>query len=270
MPLRANHLIGEGLGVLLYITNSKSKQITEKNIAMCFPKLNPKEQLNLVKKSLIEDGKIFTELGYIWCKTPEKNLEKVVSIEGQKLISKTRETIFVIPHQGCWELAVRMSGIKQSDKTTVLYKPLDNPKYEKVVLAYREGGGLELAQTNKAGVMKLQRALKKKRKIGILPDQDPGEFGYAMSDFFGVKTRTMTLLSRLSIKSDADLIMVVANRLDKGGGYSVVFSKIETNGLEDTIEERVDIINKNIENLVKKKPEQYLWNYRRFKDEIKY
>ena len=219
---------------------------------------------------MIEDGKAFTELGYIWCKTTEENREKVVRIKGQGLISKSKETIFVIPHQGCWELAARMSGVNQSDKTTVLYKPLDNPKYEKAVLAYREWGGLELAQTNKSGIIKLQRALKKKRKIAILPDQDPGEIGYVMSNFFGIKTRTMTLLSRLSIKSDAELIMVVANRLNDGKGYSVVFSKIETNGAKDTIEERANIINKSIEILVKKKPEQYLWNYRRFKNEIEY
>ena len=30
IPLRVNHLIGEGLGRLLYIINSKSKQIQKK------------------------------------------------------------------------------------------------------------------------------------------------------------------------------------------------------------------------------------------------
>jgi len=36
------------------------------------------------------------------------------------------------------------------------------------------------------------------------------------------------------------------------------------------LEDDVALMNKVIENLVKTKPEQYLWNYKRFKSEINY
>lgn len=270
LPLSVNHFIGKLIGNLLYLTGSKSKIITEKNIHKCFPKLKPKDQSILVKNSLIEDGKTFTELGYIWCKTPEENLKKVVSIKGSNLIPDDDPVIFIIPHFGCWELSVRMASANRKDKTTILYKPLNNPKHEDMVLSYRQFGGIDLAKTDKSGVRKLHKALAGGKSIGILPDQDPGNSGSVVSNFFNVEVRTMTLLARLSLKSKADLIMVSSKRLKNGRGYEVEFSEINSINADDSIERRVSQINKNIESLVKENPEQYLWNYKRFKNTIRY
>jgi KDO2-lipid IV(A) lauroyltransferase len=127
-----------------------------------------------------------------------------------------------------------------------------------------------MAAANKKGVLKLQRALKNKQLIAILPDQYPGEKGGVLSSFFNQDARTMTLLVKLARKNNAKVLMTWAQRLDKGKGYELNIQPV--NILSDTgvLEDDVALMNKSIENLVRTRPEQYLWDYKRFKSIIKY
>ena len=127
-----------------------------------------------------------------------------------------------------------------------------------------------MATADKKGVIKLQRTLAKNELIGILPDQDPGEEGGVLAPFFNHDARTMTLLVKLARRNNAKVLMTWATRLDKGKGYEL--NLIPVNVLSDSgnLKDDVILMNQAIESLVKTKPEQYLWNYKRFKSVIDY
>ena len=268
MPLRLNHFIGSMIGRYLYLVDSESKKVVSKNIQTCFPELNEYEQQALIKKSLIETGKGLSEVGFIWLRSFSNNAKHVKNITGEDLLHSDNPTILLVPHFGCWEIVARMSSLQRP--SVFLYKKLANQKQNKILLASREQGDLSMASADKKGVIKIQRAIKNNQLIGILPDQDPGEEGGVLAPFFNTDARTMTLLARLARKNKANVVLAWAVRLPKGGGYRLNYQAVDITSKSGLIEDDVVLMNQVIEELVKTCPEQYLWNYKRFKSVIDY
>jgi KDO2-lipid IV(A) lauroyltransferase len=268
MPLRLNHFVGSLIGRYLYLTNSDSKQVVSININTCFPNLTPSERQLLIKKSLIETGKGLSESGFIWLRSFDNNAKQIVKTIGIEHLQSDQPVILLVPHFGCWEITGRVLSI--NTPVTFLYKPLKKSKQEKLLIKNREKHGLSMATADKKGVIKLQRAIKNKELIGILPDQDPGEEGGVLAPFFGTKARSMTLLVKLARKNNAKVLLTWALRLPNGKGYELHLKPVNILSEQGSLEEDVTIMNQVIEGLVKTNPEQYLWNYKRFRTTIDY
>jgi KDO2-lipid IV(A) lauroyltransferase len=268
LPLRLNHFIGATIGRYLYLTNSDSKVVVSKNIQTCFPELSAELQCNLIKNILIETGKSLSESGFIWLNSLDRNVTHVHKIQGKNCAQSEGPIIFLMPHIGCWELTARM--ISRFRPVSFLYKPLRKPKEEAFLLSIRAQHDLYLVPANKKGVFNLQRTLSAQGAIGILPDQDPGEQGGVLSPFFGHNVQTMTLLAKLARKNNAKVVLAWCERLHRGRGYELNFQTVNILSESGNLEDDVALMNKVIEDLVKTKPEQYLWNYKRFKSVIDY
>ena len=80
----------------------------------------------------------------------------------------------------------------------------------------------------------------------------------------------MTLLAKLARKNNAKVVLAWCERLNLGRGYELNFQSVDVLSESGNLEDDVALMNNVIENLVKTKPEQYLWNYKRFKSEINY
>ena len=268
LPLRLNHFIGSLIGQYLYFTNSCSKRVVSKNIKICFPNLSKIEQQKLIKNSLIETGKGLSESGFIWFNSFEHNATYILETKGIEHLNSKQKTILLVPHFGCWEITGRVLSLTMP--LTFLYKPLRKSEQEKFLICKRQQGNLSMATADKKGVIKLQRAIAQNQLIGILPDQDPGEDGSILSPFFNYDVQTMTLLAKLTRKNNAKVLMTWATRLQKGRGYVLNLAPINILSKSANLQDDVALMNQAIEDLVKTQPEQYLWNYKRFKSVIKY
>lgn len=268
MPLRLNHLIGSLIGYYLYMSDSDSKEVVSKNIEICFPQLDKYEQQILIKKSLIETGKGLSESGFVWLRSFDDNAKHVTKTTGLEHLSSPDPIILLVPHFGCWEITGRVLSI--DTPVTFLYKPLRKASQEALLIKNRQKQSLSMATADKKGVIKLQRAIKNKELIGILPDQDPGEEGSVLAPFFGTNARSMTLLVKLARKNNAKVLLTWAFRLPKGKGYELNLQPVDILSEQGSIEADVALMNQVIEDLVKTQPEQYLWNYKRFKSVVDY
>ena len=268
LPLRLNHLIGSLIGHYLYFTKSDSKEVVSKNIEICFPQLDKYEQQILIKKSLIETGKGLSESGFVWLRSFDDNAKHVTKTTGLEHLNSPDPIILLVPHFGCWEITGRVLSI--DTPVTFLYKPLRKASQEALLIKNRQKQSLSMATADKKGVIKLQRAIKNKELIGILPDQDPGEEGGVLAPFFGTNARSMTLLVKLARKNNAKVLLTWALRLPKGAGFEIHLEPVNILSEQGTVKEDVALMNKVIESLVKTQPEQYLWNYKRFKSVVDY
>lgn len=158
LPLRINHFLGHFIGWCLWFFRTKVQQISQQNIKICLPRLSKKEQKILLKQSLIETGKTFTEVSKVWFNATTKILKKV-SVVNEKLLERNEPIIILMPHLGCWEIIGAYLATKK--EMTFLYKPLRNKKFDKLLVKTRESRGYRLAPANKKGVIKLQRAILK-------------------------------------------------------------------------------------------------------------
>lgn len=267
LPLRINHLIGSIIGRILYLTKSKACSIVDKNIRLCLPYLPREEHEKLVRKNLIETGKNITECWLIWRNSISRNQKLIKATNGSHYLDSSRPTILLVPHFGCWELVAK--AVTLYKPATFLYKELQDEEKNNFLLANRQKGDLTMVSGSKSGLLALSRQLKKSGVIGILPDQDPGENGGLIAPFLSQETRSMTLLVKMAKKYNANIILAWADRLDFGMGFELNFKHVGVLTNEGLLAD-VTAQNSVIEKLIKTNPEQYLWNYKRFRQNIKY
>lgn len=265
--LRFNHALGAILGRLIYLLPTQIKHVAKINIALCFPQTTSQAQKQLLKTSLIESAKTFTEIGPIW-RWPITQVIGLVQevINGdavQKAFQQGKGIIFVTPHLACWELA----GLYTSSKypLTTLYRPPRQTAFEELINSGRERGGNRMVIPNIKGIRSLYQALAKGETIGILPDQEPAQGSGIFVPFFGHDAYTMILLSRLAHKSQAAVFFAYCERLPLGQGYKLVFNAAPSSINDKDIEISVRTVNQCIEDCVLSLPEQYQWGYKRFR-----
>jgi KDO2-lipid IV(A) lauroyltransferase len=75
----------------------------------------------------------------------------------------------------------------------------------------------------------------------------------------------MVLLSRLAMKSGAPVFLLHAERLPQGQGYRLHFAELPETVGQGPLETSVAAVNAAVESAVRRRPEQYLWAYKRFK-----
>ena len=106
------------------------------------------------------------------------------------------------------------------------------------------------------------KALRRGEAIGILPDQVPGAGEGEWAEFFGRPAYTMTLVGRLAGQTGAPVLLCYSKRLSRGRGYRF---EIEPLLAPHPAESPVRTLNRSLEQLIRRCPEQYLWSYNRYK-----
>ncbi len=267
LPLPVAHLIGVVIGSGLILIPNRSRRIAAINVGLCFPELTPAQQRSLVRRSLIEMAKTFTESGILWLGNRNR-LEKMIrSVEGEEHIKRALEggrgVIFISPHIGNWEVI----GLYCSPRYPMisLYRPPRMAALDELIRRGRQRNGSKLAPINAQGIRALLQMLRANGTTGILPDQDPRDHGGHFAPFFGIQANTMTLLSRLAHKSQAPTILTYAERLPWGRGFRLHFipGPEVINGGD--IDASVTAVNALVEQAARQLPTQYQWSYKRFK-----
>ena len=96
-------------------------------------------------------------------------------------------------------------------------------------------------------------------------DQVPKKSNGIISSFFGVSALTVSLISTLSKKTKSPCHSVVCLRQSRGQGFRIIFSE-KINQLNDLdVQDGVNLMNRELEKCIMKAPEQYAWEYKRFK-----
>jgi KDO2-lipid IV(A) lauroyltransferase len=118
--------------------------------------------------------------------------------------------------------------------------------------------------TTLAGVKQLMRALGRSEAVGLLPDQVPAQGQGVWAPFFGRPAYTMTLAARLMRCGEPTVLLAWGERLPWGRGYVVHLSPFDVAAGGDT-EAVCAAINRAMESVIRRCPEQYLWAYNRYK-----
>ena len=129
----------------------------------------------------------------------------------------------------------------------------------------RERLGAHLVPATNKGVKYLLQALNNHELIAVLPDQNPSKGTNMFVPFFGVSTNTPVLPVRLAQKTNATIILAYAERLPWGRGYNLYFESVSDDLYNENLEHATTAMNKELENLIRKKPTQYWWGYSRFR-----
>ncbi|MDR9436180.1 MAG: lysophospholipid acyltransferase family protein, partial [Thiohalophilus sp.] len=217
--------------------------------------------------SLIATAQTLLESFRLWHGPADRIIKLVRRVEGEQALRtalvKQQGVVLLVPHLGNWE----MIGLYCSRHypITSLYRTQRSAWFDDFILRGRQRFGAELVTTTSRGVRAAVRALKKQRILGILPDQNPGAGTGVVVPFFGIPTNTPVLPARLAHQHNAPVICAWAERLPRSRGFVIHFEPLdEAIGGADP-EQATALMNRELERIIRHKPEQYWWSHPRFR-----
>ncbi len=268
-PLSVSQFLGRCFGKLLYRgQSSRSYTVSRANIDCCFKHLDVQAREELLRSSLEHTGMSYAEMGMSWLWPTKMSLAKITKVVGEDILqaafAQGKGVIIIAPHIGNWEVLNLYASSKYD--LTVLYKQPKLKFFDWLINKMRKRMGGDMAPANASGVRKLMKKLRANKVIAILPDQEPAAGSGMFADFCGRPAYTMTLLSQLARKTKARVIAGVAIREEAGHGFTIQFSEVGGEIASPDMNLSLKALNQTIENIAKSHPEQYQWEYKRFKN----
>ena len=252
--------IGKKIGPLF-----RSKQRILTNIKNALPSTN-KADLELIIQSMWENyGRILAE--YVFLKDFRKEkLNDYLEIEGKEHLNKVRDSneqvVFVSGHFNNFEL-MAMQIEKSGINLAAIYRPLNNIFLNK---------NMEYIRTNficknqikkgRSGTRQILENLKKGNSIALMIDQRVTE-GIKIN-FFGDLASTTTIPAQIIKKYKCDLVPIYIERVKKYFFKMYVSQPIIINS--EKSHEKISIhLNKILEKMILKNPEQWIWTHNRWR-----
>lgn len=267
LPLSLLQLIASWIAILLNSYNSSMKRITRINLQLVYPNLSTQQQEIFIKNSLKSQCMTYVESIKCWGMPPEYNLALLKNIYGEQhfteALANKKGVIVVIAHFGCWELLNAWLNLYSAPM--IMYKPNKNKGIDRFMLEARQRLNATLVPTDENGVRSIFKHLKQGGLTVILPDHLPKESGGIYSNFFGQKTLSTTLVSKLASKIQCNVIGLSCIR-DEVSGFNVHCSRLSDDILSKDLQTSVDSLNQHLEAMINIAPEQYLWSYKRFRN----
>ncbi len=243
----------------------RSKKIIYKNIKRAMPKINSEKLKRITKLMWNNYGKIFAE--YMFIKDFRKgNLSSKIIIDGQEILEEIKknkkQVVFISGHLSNFELMalhLEKSGINLA----AIYRPLNNlylnPLMEKIRKKYickhqiKKGIG---------GMKKLIHLKKKNYSTALMIDQRVSEG--ILSKFFNYEALTTTVPAQLVKKFNIPVVPVYIDRI-KGLNFKITIKKPIFFSNLKSVKDITDELNLELEKMVLKKPENWIWSHNRWK-----
>ncbi|MES2604521.1 MAG: lysophospholipid acyltransferase family protein [Pseudomonadota bacterium] len=267
LPLNVARALGLMMAKLCWWTRRRMARTTLANISLCFPQLDALQRAALAQQSLRHTFQTITETGAIWLWPADETLGLVTAVEGLGLLQAAKAAnkgvLVLAPHLGNWEIFGLYLNVCGCGQSSQLYQAPDSPALDKLIFKARSRAGARMVATDNKGVGELLKSLRAGEIVGILPDQVPPSSGGEFAPFFGIPALTMTLFNRLQQKTGATVVLGYAKR--EAEGFRIIFCQPAAAIYSEEMPVAVAGLNATIEAAVQQAPEQYQWEYKRFK-----
>jgi len=249
---------------ITFLCNTKHRKIIDVNLKLCFEEKSQEARKELAFKIYHN----FAKFGLECIKnqnTNKKNILKKIKFENEEFIQQAlkdkRAIIFVTAHYGNWELislayAAKFGGI------SIVARTLDSKPMDKILSKNRTQFNIELID-KRGGLRKMLKALREKRALGMLTDQEAQKNESMELEFFGKKVNFLVGASVIAKKTEALIIPAfIYQNQDKL--YTIkIFEPLDSRF--HSKEELTIYQAKCCEEMIRFKPDEYFFFHKRFK-----
>lgn len=266
LPLSWLHTLGRLLGRLLVWLPNKPRRIAALNIERCLPELDAAARQHILRESLSQFGCAALESPALW-QGPEGRVKSwIVAVHGAEAVhaahAQGHGIILFTPHIGSWEMIGLHASLNWP--ITHLYKA-QKGQVDALIARGRSRFGARLAASDGSGVRRLLAALKAGEAIGILPDQDPPPGSGQFVPLFGIPAHTPALPAKLAARPGVQSFLCWAQRLPGAEGFAIHYEPAPAEVASSDPQQALSAINRMVESLIRRLPEQYWWGYPRFR-----
>jgi len=266
LPARLGLWIGRRLGDLAWAALPGRRTLTVDNLQRAFGAAHDAAELRRLGRRSFEHLGMNLVEGCVFFFRPPAVMLSRVTLEGAEHLEAAaasgRGILLLTAHLGNWELLAAshaLSGFALS----VVVRPLDNAVLDRVVARFRRRCGVELIAKRRA-LREVMDALRRRRMVGILLDQNAARSEGIFVPFFGVPASTSKALAVLALRARAPVTPVFICR-DAKGRHTVRVDPALPPPADGDVTAYTAAFNRAIETAIRRAPEQWFWMHARWR-----
>ncbi len=240
-----------------------------RTIRACFPEFSEAQVKATARASYRGLGRVTIEAIVLSRGDREAVMSAFVEPVGfeqlQRAVMQGRGVVLVSGHLGNWELSAAYMAARGIPVDAIAMH-MANPLSDGFFRRTRERFGVQVVFDDEA-VRRIPRAFKDGRAVGFLSDQAGKGLASTFVPFFGRPARTPRGAAVFALRSDLPVIFLVAIR-QPDGRYQCHFEEVpvvKTGDREKDVDALVLAYTQKLEEYVRRFPEQYFWQHRRWK-----
>lgn len=254
------------LGWALFHIPSQMRKVAERNIRACFPELSSIQQQQLLQENMRLMGAMLIEwLNMKWpCKHPLiPTIGTITGVEHvEQALAENRGVLLLFPHL----IAIYLVGGLLLNKVNFSFGLMYHSPKNAVLKRFFATTIKQYCHTifTRKDIRPMIQYLRQAKVVWYAPDLEPGKKHRVFAPFFNIPAATYTTTARIIELSGAAAIPIAFYRRDNSDVYDVIFQPPLTNFPEKDEVANATRLNKMTEDIIRVKPAQYLWIYKRF------
>lgn len=250
---------------LAHFFNKNHRKIILANLNLAFGD----SKTALQKQTIIKDVyKNFVHFAFDFIQnqntTQEKVLQKVTFINEEifhKALKTQRPIIIQTAHYGNWEL-LSLAFAAKFGNISIVGRALDSQAINKILSKNRAQFHIQVIDKKNA-LRPMLKALRQKRFLGVLVDQNTTVNEGIEVKFFNKKVMHSNALSIIAKKTNALIIPVFIQKNSNNYHSIIAYEPLDINF--HTTEEITQLQSNATQKIIESKPDEYFWFHRRFK-----
>ena len=267
LPISFATWLAKAIGDLLFILMPKRRELALKNLTFAYRDSISAERKQAIARESFRNVAI-SLMEFFRMPSMLRDAKHRFEFEGtehlDRAFEKGKGLIFVISHLGSWEYLAFLPYLR-GYPCSVVVREIRNPYSYAWIQKLRFSTKLNPIDRNKSA-REVLTVLKKNQLAAILIDQWAGLDGL-WCEFFGRPTSTTSIPARLAVRTGAALVPGYCLRTGTGQYKIVIRPEISVVGTEQDYEKKTTLaLNRQLEEEIKKYPEQWTWGHKRWKD----
>ena len=270
MPRPLARFVGARTAALLFWMRPRLRAAAAENLELAFPDWTDKQRRAAIRGMVRQLGWMAAEFAH-FPKHTKENIDRIILLDGFENFANAQArgkgVLFLTGHMSAWEMAPFAQAL-YGNPLYFLVRPIDNARVDALITRYRCLNGnqpIDKSQSARA----VLKVLRDKGTVGILADQNTQPSEGVFVDFFGIPASTTAGIARFALHTGAAVVPVFVHWDQPSRKYRLSFypevELVRTGDDATDIRENTQRFTREIENYVRRHPDQWLWVHRRWK-----
>lgn len=268
LPFPVLYLLSDGLYIIIFHIAGYRKEVVYNNLRNSFPEKTEAEILALRKKYYhhlcdltLETFKTLTISKAAMLKRCQFDQASFDMLE--KMAAENKSLVLVMGHLGNWEWAGNTVSLTCRHKLYVIYHPLSNPYFDRLMYRMRSRFGTGLIPMKDT----FREMVARRGELSItafIADQTPGPTNAHWMTFLNQDTPVFKGCELVSRKMNYPVVYAHIQKL-KRGRYKLFVEMLEEHPKETNDNYLTELHTQRLEKDINSEPETWIWSHRRWK-----
>lgn len=263
LPLSWVRGLGWIMGQVLHAVASRRRRIARTNWALCFPQDGTLERHRAVRRHFVAFAQAWLDRSWLWEGSEATVRSRLKVVGATHELHGDQPVLMLAPHFVGMDAGGTALALLEPRPYACIYLSQINADVDQWIRTGRLRFGTVRLIEKQQGLRTVVQSIRSGEALYLLPDMDLGPEESIFVPFFGVPTATVPTLPRLARLGGAKVVPVVTRLTRRGYEVEVMPAWPGYPG-PDAVEDTAQM-NRRIEGMIKRIPEQYYWVHKRFK-----